>query len=153
MLAEVYLPLPLNQTYTYRFKEGETQFGCRVSVPFGKRKLTGFVVNVKEDQETDFEIKEIIKSVDKTPIFTSELLDTAKWMSKVYIASVGQILSMMIPSGRRESESALFSAEESFTPIKMLSEEQQSALDEINNNPGETFYLYGVTGSGKSEVY
>ena len=153
MLAEVYLPIPLNQTYTYRFKKGETQFGCRVSVPFGKRKLVGFVVKVSDDYPLDFEVKDIIKSVDKEPIFTSELLDTAKWMSKVYIASIGQILSMMIPSGKRESESALFSEEEAFSPIKNLSDEQEEALKEINSNPGETFYLYGVTGSGKSEVY
>ena len=153
MLAEVYLPLPLNQTYTYRIKEGETKFGCRVSVFFGKRKLVGYVVKVLNDYPLDFEVKDIIKSIDKEPIFTVELLDTAKWMSKVYISSVGQILSMMIPSGKRESESALFSSEEDFSPIKKLSEEQQEALDSIISNPGETFYLYGVTGSGKSEVY
>ena len=153
MLAEVYLPLPLNQTYTYRIKEGETKFGCRVSVFFGKRKLVGYVVKVLNDYPLDFEVKDIIKSIDKEPIFTVELLDTAKWMSKVYISSVGQILSMMIPSGKRESESALFSSEEDFSPIKKLSDEQQEALDSIISNPGETFYLYGVTGSGKSEVY
>ena len=153
MLAEVYLPLPLNQTYTYRIKEGETKFGCRVSVFFGKRKLVGYVVKVLDDYPLDFEVKDIIKSIDKEPIFTVELLDTAKWMSKVYISSVGQILSMMIPSGKRESESALFSSEEDFSPIKKLSDEQQEALDSIISNPGETFYLYGVTGSGKSEVY
>lgn len=153
MLAEVYLPLPLNQTYTYRIKEGETKFGCRVSVPFGKRKLVGYVVKVLDDYPLDFEVKDIIKSIDKEPIFTTELLDTAKWMSKVYISSIGQILSMMIPSGKRESESALFSAEEDFSPIKKLSDEQQEALNNIISNPGDTFYLYGVTGSGKSEVY
>ena len=153
MLAEVYLPLPLNQTYTYRIKEGETKFGCRVSVFFGKRKLVGYVVKVLDDYPLDFEVKDIIKSIDKEPIFTVELLDTAKWMSKVYISSVGQILSMMIPSGKRESESALFSSEEDFSPIKKLSDEQQEALDSIISNPGDTFYLYGVTGSGKSEVY
>lgn len=153
MLAEVYLPLPLNQTYTYRIKEGETKFGCRVSVPFGNRKLVGYVVKVLDDYPIDFEVKDIIKSIDKEPIFTTELLDTAKWMSKVYISSIGQILSMMIPSGKRESESALFSAEEDFSPIKKLSDEQQEALNNIISNPGDTFYLYGVTGSGKSEVY
>lgn len=153
MLVEVYLPIPLKDSFTYRIKDGETTFGCRVSVPFGGRKLVGYVVEVCEDKQLDYEVKSILKVIDKTPVFTKELLDTAMWMSKVYISSPGQILSMMIPSGKRETESALFSEETDFTPIKKLSQEQQDALEEIVNNPGDTFYLYGVTGSGKSEVY
>ena len=74
MLAEVYLPLPLNQTYTYRIKEGETKFGCRVSVFFGKRKLVGYVVKVLDDYPLDFEVKDIIKSIDKEPILPLDYL-------------------------------------------------------------------------------
>lgn len=35
----------------------------------------------------------------------------------------------------------------------VLNNEQQNAFDEIFNNPSEDFLLYGVTGSGKTEIF
>ena len=153
MLAEVYLPVPLKDKFTYHTDDGKIKAGCRVIVPFGARKLTGFVTSLSEDRKLDFEVKEIVRAVDKEPVFTPELLETAEWMSRTYLCSPGQVLSAMIPSGRRESESALFPGDEPFVPVEKLSDEQQEALDAILSGEGGTFYLFGVTGSGKSEVY
>ena len=153
MLAEVYLPVPLKDKFTYHTDDEHIKAGIRVIVPFGARRLTGFVTAVTPDRPLDFDVRDIIRAVDKECVFTSELLETAEWMSRTYLCSAGQVLSAMIPSGRRESESALFPGDEPFVPVEHLSGEQQEALDEINSSPGGTFYLFGVTGSGKSEVY
>ena len=153
MLAEVYLPVPLKDKFTYHTDDGKIKARCRVIVPFGARKLTGFVTSLSEDRKLDFEVKEIVRAVDKEPVFTPELLETAEWMSRTYLCSPGQVLSAMIPSGRRESESALFPGDEPFVPVEKLSDEQQEALDAILSGEGGTFCLFGVTGSGKSEVY
>ena len=41
----------------------------------------------------------------------------------------------------------------SFGAIEQLSDEQEAALDAILSHREKMYYLYGVTGSGKSEVY
>ncbi len=153
MLAEVYLPVPLKDKFTYHTDDASITAGCRVIVPFGARKLTGYVTAITDDRPLDFEVKDIIRAVDKKIVFTPELLETAEWMSRTYLCPAGVVLSAMIPSGRRESESALFPGDETFVPVDRLSDEQQAALDEIASAPGGTFYLFGITGSGKSEVY
>ncbi len=86
-------------------------------------------------------------------MFNDELVDLAYWMSRMYLCAPGEALSVMLPAGRRESESALFAAsDEEFRPIENLHSQQQAAIDRIKEKTG-LYYLFGVTGSGKSEVY
>ena len=66
--AEVALPVPIDQTFTYSVQEkmkDSAQVGIRVLVPFGKRKLTGYIV----DFNTYTSIKNI-KPKRKIIIFT-----------------------------------------------------------------------------------
>ena len=80
-------------------------------------------------------------------------IPSSRWMKAMYLSPVGVNLSMMIPSGRRESEVSPFFSLSSFSPVEKLTSEQESALERIRSYPKSTFYVYGVTGSGKSEVY
>lgn len=150
---------PFNTAFTYSVKdedERETFFGKRVIVPFGKGEKTGFVIKEEiseEKKDENFEIKNIKRVVDKEAVFNKDLLQIAEWMEKMYLSPLGTNLSIMIPSGRRESEASPFSSVSSFAPIKELSKEQEKALSTLRNNDKNTYYLFGVTGSGKSEVY
>lgn len=150
----VVLSLPFDGLYTYFYDKEEVKFGVRVIVPFGKREMTGFVVSIDDNKpEGDFEIKSIKRVVDKEPVFNQELYDLAKWMSTMYLSSVGENLSMMIPSGRRESEVSSFFSPASFSKIETLTHDQERALSILREKDDGLFYIYGVTGSGKSEVY
>lgn len=157
MFAKVLVPTPVKQEFTYSIPEemeGSVLFGVRVSVPFGRRSLIGFVIALTDEKEGDFEIKPIKRVVDKELVFTKELVDLAYKMEDLYLCSAGMALQMMVPSGKRETESSLFDAEEiSSDNILTLSQDQSDALDVLNKAERGMFYLYGVTGSGKSEVY
>ena len=157
MYADVVVALPFDAIYTYYIPESLIDsifFGIRVSVPVGAREMTGFVLKVHEDKPNgDFQIKEIKRAIDKTAVFNEDLLDLARWMSNMYLSSLGENLSMMIPSGRKESEVSMLSSPISFNRIEKLTQDQENALKRLRENPKDTFYLYGVTGSGKSEVY
>jgi len=74
------------------------------------------------------------------------------WMSELYLCSPGQALSVMVPSGKRETESSSFTSEGSFKSVDVLHPQQEEALRRIREAKGCS-YLYGVTGSGKSEVF
>lgn len=157
MYALVAVALPFDAVYTYSIPDGledKVLKGRRVVVPVGKREMTGFVLDrVSSVDSEGFSIRPIKKVIDDSAVFNDELIDLAKWMGMMYFSSIGENLSMMIPSGRRESETSSFSSDVSFKPIACLSRDQQNALDRLRSYPLETFYLYGVTGSGKSEVY
>ena len=155
--ASVLLPLPYESEYTYSIPEkliDKAVFGVRCSVPFGRRKMTGFIIAISDIRpDGDYEIKDIERVIDETPIFNEELLDIARWMRKMYFTPTGISLSMMTPSGRKDSEISPFYEPSSFKAIERLSEGQQRALAALRESDSGVFYLFGVTGSGKSEVY
>ena len=156
VFIEVVFNVPAPGRFTYRVPEGDSvSVGMRVSAPFGKRKLTGFVVAAgTEPGETGFEIKTIDRVIDKQTLFGEPEIELARWMADMYFCTEGEALSNMLPGGRRESRTPAFE-EFSLPPAGeiTLSDEQQEAIDGILSQKGGMHYLYGITGSGKTEVF
>lgn len=99
--AEVAVPLPLNQLFTYRIPpelKSQVVPGMRVLVPFRKRKITGFVVRLT-DETTLESVRLIIDVLDQTPAISGELLKLSDWIAKYYIAAPGEVLKAMLPAG------------------------------------------------------
>jgi len=158
MYVTVYTDLPLDNAFTYHVpKEMEEKVieGGRVEVPFGRQKKIGYVVGLSETYEGTYTIKDIKKVIDSEPVFTKEQVSMAHFLADFYLCHVGECLSMQVPGGRKDSKLELPSADSYALeePIENLSIYQQTAVDTICAHPGEMYYLYGVTGSGKSEVY
>jgi primosomal protein N' (replication factor Y) (superfamily II helicase) len=105
--AEVALPLPIRHNFTYRLPQQIRPLvkpGARIVVPFGKRKLTGYVVGLhhefKETPEVgEADIKDVIELVDDEPMVTPEIMELAKWTAEYYAASWGEILKATLPAG------------------------------------------------------
>lgn len=93
----------INQTYTYAVPP-HLKFltaGWRVIVPFGKQTIDGFVMNVRETDETfDFELKEIADVVDEEPWFTLEMRLLSRWLADFYLCPLAQSMSLFMPGGR-----------------------------------------------------
>ena len=162
---DVALNVPLNQPFTYRVPPESTDgnfFGRRVEVRFGNRKMTGIVVSEHEEFPkdcgvTEDKIRPAVRFLDDESVFTRELYDTARWMSRYYLCPIGEAVTGMVPSGKRETDSSGFSfvGDESSFEKKSLSDEQIAAVEGITRSTdGKMFhYLYGKTGSGKTEVF
>ncbi len=72
--------------------------GFRVLVPVGKRKMTGYVVGVKDKcDRTD--LKPIHDLIDQSPAVSDELLRLAQWISDYYICPMGEVIKAMLPGG------------------------------------------------------
>lgn len=156
--VEVLLDLPLDQSFTYQIPEGMEEKACvghRVVVPFARREMTGYIIETIPEVEATYTIKEIKRVIDDTPLYNKQTIALAEWMSRFYLCSRGEALSMMIPGGRRDSSIPALESEEDllFGRIDTLSDEQQHAIDTILKRERPMYYLYGVTGSGKSEVF
>lgn len=165
---EVLVNLPLPQSFTYKNLDSQnkkykpTTVGMRCEIYFGSRKMIGCIINISNTippscTVSEEKIKPIIKIIDDEPIFFEEQIKLSEWISKYYLCSQGEALFTMLPSGKRESSFSSLSFEEdekTFTQ-KILSEEQKKAIDEILNPENKKIfnYLYGPTGTGKTEVF
>ena len=155
--AQVAVPVPLKNDFTYSFDDQAMNIvpGIRVMVPFGNRKLQAYVIDVLESPpSTEFEIKGIIRAIDKEPLFDKKDYELALWMEKFYFSSRGQILYTMIPGGKKDTVFGGLNAEEAMPRADVtLSEEQENAVKTVMETDKAMYYLFGVTGSGKTEVF
>jgi primosomal protein N' (replication factor Y) len=155
--AQVAFSLPLNKLFTYLIPSDTTTVpGVRVVVPFGRRRLTGAVVDVTGEPAMEISgLKEIHRVIDERPLFDETLLRLARWMSKFYMCSLGEALFTMLPGGRREVDSLDLSLTgiETTAGGYALAGQQTEAIKAILEKRKGAFYLRGVTGSGKTEVF
>ena len=159
MYVQVVVAKPLFQRFTYSFDPTifTIEVGMRIVVPFAHKDITAFVFEVVPViEETTYAIKDVIKVIDKEPLFTQSHIDLATWMSKFYFCSEGEAISAMIPSNKREKDlDESFGSDYESIEIteSQLSDEQKSAIHSIYTSEEALHYVYGVTGSGKTEVF
>ncbi|MDR0409647.1 MAG: primosomal protein N' [Spirochaetaceae bacterium] len=154
--------IPLKQSFAYLDgKDCGGEVGKRAVVDFGRRQLTGFIVSASGEPPAGIDagkIKTVRRIVDKEPIFGDEDIALAEWMASYYFCSTGEALAAMLPSGRRASITPSFVADDidaMAVSALELSAGQRAALDALitGAEDGVPFYLYGITGSGKTEVF
>ncbi|AGL02245.1 replication restart helicase PriA [Desulfoscipio gibsoniae] len=101
LYADILVEVPGMQpdrTYQYKVPRnlvGSVQFGNRVKVPFGKQKVTGFVVGLSEEKAVE-KVKEIINLVDNGRLFREDQLELAKWLAGYYFCSTVKALQAVI---------------------------------------------------------
>ena len=152
--------IPSERAFSYLSDEkGEATFGKRAMVPFGGRDCLGYVIGRQDAPPPgvpESSIKAIRRLVDKEPVFDEHDLELAKWLAGYYFCGIGEALAAMIPSGKRAGDSPTLAGEEDITSSPLdLSEEQRLALEKIvaPDVKNTLFYLCGITGSGKTEVF
>ncbi len=158
---------PLDGSYSYLLSDELLEkagnppslVGYRVMAPLGRQDLTGYVIDDSPDKPNDLpegvRIREIRRIVDDGPVFLERQISMARWMAKVYFCSLGEALAIMIPAGRKDREiPGLLSEDDGFLASEVrLSDEQSSAVEKVSSSLEGRFYLYGITGSGKTEVF
>ena len=107
--VDVILPLPLPRYFTYSLPEewaDEVQMGCRVVVPFGRKKYyTAIVRNVHYCKPADYEVKEVSALLDAHPILLPEQFKFWEWLADYYLCTQGDVYKAALPSGLKlESE-------------------------------------------------
>jgi primosomal protein N' (replication factor Y) (superfamily II helicase) len=159
---EVLFDLPRLGALSYRNDESRSgSLGRRVVAPFGRREATGYVVGESGSCELPPEqLKRITRCLDEEPLFDERSVELARWLAGMYFCGQGEALAAMLPQAKRESagRSAAGSSIEveefeiDSSPLE-LSSEQASALERITRNRSGVEYLYGLTGTGKTEVF
>ena len=128
--ADVFVNIPVKsiaQSFTYRVPDALAQVGVgwRVFVPFGGRKVEGFVIAVAEKTESElqakgFEVKDILALVDEEAWFTPVLLQAAVWLASFYLCSLAEIMRLFMPGKSGLKITVSYVADESKEESKLL---------------------------------
>ena len=217
----------LNKTFIYKIPEelkDKIKVGIKVYVPFGKMEVFGFVMEIVNSNDTEYDAKEIIRIDNEELVLSKELMDVGKYLSSITLCTLITAYQTMLPSSlkikkqehnydkfdeylvltdklkameyickyprrmaqikainnilevgklnKKEVSSEIVKALEENGIItiekvskyrinkgsdeivkKTLTEDQERVYKSVDFNKYDTYLLYGVTGSGKTEVY
>ncbi len=108
-LWRVAVPVPLRRLFTYSVPPslGRAAAGMRVLVPFGRRRLAGYLVEKAADPpETGIEIRAALALLDDGPSIPAELLALLVEAASYYLHPPGEVLRAALPAGIDPSERA-----------------------------------------------
>ena len=100
--AEVFVNIPVKRiahAYSYRVPEAFSfvRAGWRVVVPFGGRRVEGFVVQITRMEDDDARLKDIIETVDDEAWFTSQMIEAARSLAAFYLCPAAEIMRLFMP--------------------------------------------------------
>ncbi|MCZ7609112.1 MAG: primosomal protein N' [Ignavibacterium sp.] len=103
MFVEVVFQMPFRKAFTYSVPKELEEFvkvGVRAVAPFGKRTLTGFIINIPDSISLKRdEVKPITDILDDRAIFTKKSIKFYEWLAEYYLCSLGEALKLLVPQG------------------------------------------------------
>ena len=84
--------------------EASVQVGVRVTIPFGKQTLEGFVVGFHTKDDIEYQLKDIINVIDEKPVLNEELLEIGNYISKKWLCSKTVAYQTMLPSALKAKQ-------------------------------------------------
>ncbi len=111
IFVDVAVPVPLRQSFTYAAPSELREKICpgiRVAVPFGRRKLAGFVIGpAKDPGGSQWHCKSIAAILDPDPVFPEELLGFLRSAADYYMYPLGEVLRAAAPALPRSAHTRL----------------------------------------------
>ncbi len=107
LTASVFVNIPVKSiakayTYSVPAELSYLETGWRVFVPFGGRKVEGFILSVAEQSAAELgdmqgKLKPIEAAVDEEAWFTPPVLRAAKWLADFYLCSLAEMMRLFMP--------------------------------------------------------
>ena len=117
--------------------------GSVVSVAL--KKIQKNAVVISEVKKPEFETTEILSVSDNR--YNAEQMQIAKFISKYYFSSFSEAISLFLPFGQKSVECSALSIQK----VPQLTDIQHKAYEQLLKK--EKTLLFGVTGSGKTEIF
>ncbi len=151
IIIQALLPLPNVPLLYYSYDSADPiTRGDLIIVPFRKKQVFAIVWQTEPLEAYQGALKQVIKKLPYT--LTKTFLDFIQKAKNYYLADLGSIAKMVLPVEIEDKYPALQQDIPTSFNLPDLVDEQTQALNEINNT-SKPILLYGVTGSGKTEVY
>ena len=156
MKVDVAIPRTKFDFLTYSTEENLSP-GDLITVPLRNKTKYGIVIN-KNSQREVVGIKKVLELTEQRFI-PDNLLQLYKWMGEYYLSSLGEVLRLALPSKILKKYELIERHVRApvFAKAPKPNYQQGIAIRKINEalqtNRYAAFLLYGITGSGKTEVY
>jgi len=98
---DVAVSLPVYRTYTYGVPDhliDQAATGKRALVFFGKRRVTGFILEHRQKPEAK-DIKPVLDILDPFPLFPASMIPFFRWIANYYIHPIGEVIRTALPRG------------------------------------------------------
>lgn len=169
-ILEVVLDTPLNTSFDYRWDclpGEEPAVGQLVLVPFARREVVGLIVGVKQETEVPADkLKHALAVRSQLPPLPERWIALTRFAADYYQRPLGEVALPGVPKNLRVPKTvaldralkklAKLDAPQDPGAVGMpeLNPAQRAAADAIGQAEGfAPMLLWGVTGSGKTEVY
>ena len=100
--VEVAVPTPVDRVFDYAVPAPlleRARTGHRVTVPFNRRSVQGFVVAEKDATTLPRnQVKDILEAPDDEPLVGAGMLNLTRWMAEYYACSWGEALQAVLPA-------------------------------------------------------
>jgi len=107
-ILRVAVPSPLRRLFDYLWPADLGPLpapGCRVLVPFGRRKVVGMVVEVTDHSDFHLsKLKPVTQLLDSQPLLPESMLQLCKWAAGYYQHPIGDALGTALPALLRKGE-------------------------------------------------
>lgn len=106
-LVDVAIPAPVYHAFTYLVPaelQSAIAVGKRVLVPFGHRRLTGYVLGPATQNPDKTTIKSVLDVLDEKPLFPETMIPFFKWIADYYFHPLGEVIQTALPGGLTVAE-------------------------------------------------
>jgi primosomal protein N' (replication factor Y) len=143
-LIDVAVALPVYSAYTYSLPNHLEEMatpGRRVLVPFGRRRVTGYILERLAPAATPLRnVRHILDILDDSPLFPESMIRFYRWMSEYYIYPIGEVIRTALPGGLNPQDVSLF----------QISEDGRNALAGGLLNPSQQEILQHLSSGEKT---
>ena len=145
--ADIIVPLPVPQTFTYRIPENWEaliEVGMRAVVPLGTKKvLTGVVHRIHETPPKAYQAKYLLDLLDERPYVNGIMLKFWQWLTDYYLCTLGEVMQAALPSGLKISSESRIQLNPELSEEEIASgdwtEDEQDLLDALKTQPNMTY--------------
>ncbi len=168
LFADIAVPAPFfpwNTLFTYRVPEllsDSLARGMLVKLNFGRRDTWGLVSQLHKNAPREgIRIKDIDTLILNHPALSERRMEFLERLAQHYLHPIGLVIEAALPApirtGTPRTLAYSFPDSKKLPEVapsdKVLNPEQETALKNILQTRAGSHLLWGVTGSGKTEVY
>jgi len=165
LILNVAVPTPLYKIFDYiapnNFSAENFKPGLRVKIPWRDHELTGIILSVSPHSQLPItKLKKAIEVLDAEPLFSDSVYKLILFAAEYYHYPIGEVFAAALPTLLRQGRNTEykhhaneFEALPEVAPV--LTDHQKMAVDKVIGelNQFKPYLLFGITGSGKTEVY